>query len=232
MLTFDSSNLFILEILQVESISFWHRNSTCSACQLQEVISTELSNRIQACGCQQLPSHIIVNLQHVTLNVYADEHCNERFRNTMSLTEVMEVLEKILLEQKQMSLIGEFRHASLICTHNNARLADTNCIEQVELPAEAKDVLKYTHMILQRYLNDVDCISECAMKAVEVCSGDPPWMGRMLLIMAEHAAYQSLDVHQLQTLKGVLHCRLEESMVMTFLCINQGARMLVSIIDF
>lgn len=66
--------------------------------------------------------------------------------------------------------------------------------------------------VLVKYLNDIDYMTECTTKAIEVCSADPPWMGRMLDIMAQRAGHHGLELDQLETLKELLHQQLEECM--------------------
>lgn len=200
MLTFDSSNPCLLEMPQVQKFSLWPPDASCSACQTQKVTRKEDSEQIH-CVCRQLPSHITVNLRHVSLNIYADEEFDGRCPSTISLPQVMEILDRIFLEQRQ------------VCSSdNNSRGAEKIKGKHVDLPTNAREVLSNTNMLLQKYLNDIDYMSECAIKAVEVCSADPPWMGRMLDIMAQHAGHHSLELDQLETLKELLHQRLEESM--------------------
>lgn len=201
MLAFDSSNPFFLEIPQVQNFSLWTPDVSCSACQTQKATRKEDSEQIHCGICRPLPNHVTLNLRHVSLNIYADEELDERFPSTISLAQVMEILDKIFLEPRQ------------VCSSdNNSRDAKRNEGKLVELPTNAREVLSNTNMLLQKYLNDIDCVSECAIKAVEVCSADPPWMGRMLDVMAQHAGHHSLELDQLETLKELFHQRLEECM--------------------
>ena len=67
-------------------------------------------------------------------------------------------------------------------------------------------------MLLHKYLNDIDCLNEYVMKAIEACSADPSGMGRMLDIMAHQTVNQSLNLYRLETLKQVLYKQLEVMM--------------------
>jgi len=92
----------------------------------------------------------------------------------------MEILDRLFLEQRQ------------VCSSdNNSRGAEKIKGKHVDLPTNAREVLSNTNMLLQKYLNGIDYMSECAIKAVEVCSGDPPWMGRMLDIMVGPTCWSS-----------------------------------------
>ncbi|KAH9315339.1 hypothetical protein KI387_023966, partial [Taxus chinensis] len=194
-LTFDNSNPFVLEIPQVDSISFWSQDTTCS-CQTQAVSMKEGRQLICACDCEKVPSHVTLKLQHVTFNLYADVQLNEKCWSTISLPEVMEVLNKLFLEQRHLCRIN-----------NNARQVEENCFEQVEIPTEA---INQSYILQRKYLNDIDCMNECATKSIEICSADPLWMGKMLNIMAHHASYQSLELYKLESLKAVLYRQLED----------------------
>lgn len=101
-LTFDSSNPFILEIPQVQNFSLCTPDVSCSACQTQKATRKEDSEQIHCCVCQPLPSHVTLNLRHVSLNIYADEESDERFPSTISLNQVMEILDKIFQESRQV----------------------------------------------------------------------------------------------------------------------------------
>lgn len=113
----------------------------------------------------------------------------------------MEILDTILLEQRQ------------VCSSdNNSRGAEQIKGKHVDLPTNSSEVLSNMDIQLQKYLNDIDYMSECTTKAVEVCSADSPWMGRMLDIMAQRAGHHGLELDRLEALKELLHQRLEECM--------------------
>lgn len=201
MLRFDNSNPYCLEIQQVRNFSLWHPDASCSACQAQKVARKEDSERMHCCVCGQLPSHITMNLRHVSLNIYAEEEFDERCLSAISLPQLMEILDTIFLEQRQ------------VCSSdNNSRGAEQIKGKHVDLPTNASEVLSNMDIQLQKYLNDIDYMSECTTKAVEVCSADPPWMGRMLDIMAQRAGHHGLELDRLEMMKELLNQRLEECM--------------------
>ncbi|XP_057856370.1 uncharacterized protein LOC131065755 isoform X2 [Cryptomeria japonica] len=167
LLSFDNSNPFVLEIPQVKSISVRSEDTACCSCQIKAVSKKEICEPIQACDCKNVPGHISLKLQHVTLNLYAGLQFSETCRSTISLPQLMEVLNKLFLEQQHLCLIDK-----------NAGQVEENCVEQ----------------------------------AIETCSADPPWMGRMLDIMVHHAGNQSLELYRLETLRQVLSQQLEELM--------------------
>ncbi|GLJ36826.1 hypothetical protein SUGI_0742940 [Cryptomeria japonica] len=201
LLSFDNSNPFVLEIPQVKSISVRSEDTACCSCQIKAVSKKEICEPIQACDCKNVPGHISLKLQHVTLNLYAGLQFSETCRSTISLPQLMEVLNKLFLEQQHLCLIDK-----------NAGQVEENCVEQVELPTKASEAINESSMLLHKYLNGIDCLNDCAMKAIETCSADPPWMGRMLDIMVHHAGNQSLELYRLETLRQVLSQQLEELM--------------------
>lgn len=197
-LAFDNSSLFFLDFRQVLTISMWNQEQGCKLCKISNCEPRDLDKQF-TCACRVLSSNVTLNFQHVALNIYStaqpDETLEAASHNVSENIGVVEHLHKVLQEQRVQSILGLREEDPIMHT-----LGDT---------AEPSSFINTSNTLLQQFLTRLDCMSECSVRAVEVCSADVPWMAQLLRTMGQHAADHKGRSTQLKTLQHQLHSCLQ-----------------------
>ncbi|KAI5068482.1 hypothetical protein GOP47_0016827 [Adiantum capillus-veneris] len=166
--SFDSSGCcYFLDFKQVVSISSWRQEQGCKICKEYSDASAggEMDN---TCACQLLPSYVTVRLKHVNLIIYSMNQSNSQIFG------VMEALSKAFEEER-----------ALVC-EGTEKGGPTPSVS--ELPDSLSTAVGSSKTVLQQFLTRLDCMSECAVGAVDVCHADIPQMARRLHVLMEHSA--------------------------------------------
>ena len=62
-------------------------------------------------------------------------------------------------------------------------MTERKAVSCMESLPEASCLASASEALLQEFLIKIDCMSECAVKAVDVCSADVTWMSSLLHVM-------------------------------------------------
>lgn len=187
-LSFDDSNFYSLDFQQVLSISKWKQEQGCKLCSELTYMSSD-ANRENTCACQLLPLYVTVTLKHVSMIIYSKDKPNES--RLPQIFGVMNQLNNALKEQR------------LSLSHGGRQIESATYTS--EHPSELNSIVSSSNALLQQFLTRLDCVSESAIRAVDVCSADVPWMTRLLHVMTQHAA----DVKERSLQLKTLECQLE-----------------------
>lgn len=189
-LAFDNSGLYLLDFHQVLAISTWKPEQGCKLCRN---VSRD-ADKEDTCACQLLPGYLTLRLKHVALNIY-------------SMVQSKDCLGAV--SQKPSQSIGVLDQ--LYTTLEEGRLhsiyglrEEDGAVYSSQATAELNSLVNNCNVMLQQFLTRLDCMSECAVRAVEVCSADVPWLCRLLRTMAQHAADRKANSMLLKTLQNQL----------------------------
>lgn len=187
-LSFDDSNFYSLDFQQVLSISKWKQEQGCKFCWESTYMSAD-ANRENTCACQLLPLYVTVTLKHVSMIIYSKDKSNES--GLPQIFGVMDLLNKALEEQR------------LSLSHGGREIESVTYTS--EHPYKLSSIVSSSNALLQQFLTRLDCVSESAIRAMDVCSADVPWMTRLLHVMTQHAD----DVKERSLQLKTLECQLE-----------------------
>ncbi|MCO5554770.1 hypothetical protein L7F22_008304 [Adiantum nelumboides] len=161
----NTGSYYILDFKQVVSVSTWRQEEGCKVCKESNDVSGGGSSD-NTCACQLLPAYVTVRLKHVSLIIYPKKSNSQTFG-------VMDVFCKAFQEGRGLNFPDMEKGGSTPSV--------------IELTGSLNSILGSSKQILQQFLTRLDCMSECAVGAVDVYHADVPQMARILHILMEHA---------------------------------------------
>eukprot|EP00250_Pteridium_aquilinum_P001956 c12167_g1_i1 orf=139-1164(+) len=170
-LSFDNSSCYILDFKQVLGIIKWKQEQGCKICK-ESILRPAGNGRENTCACQLLPLYVTVRLQHVSMIIYSRNLSSES--SSPEILGAIDVVCKAFEEEKVSSCNGVRKIGSAVCTSANV--------------ANLSGAYSSSKKILEQFMTKLDCMSECALGAMNVCDADAPWMIKLLHVMMQCVA--------------------------------------------
>ncbi|KAH7365873.1 hypothetical protein KP509_18G050600 [Ceratopteris richardii] len=159
----ETRDLFHLDFKQVLSLTKWTPQQGCEFCSSGCFATTPEQKH---CACQLLPSYMTLRFKHVSMIIYCTSQSTSHFFSAM------DVLCKAVEEGRQSD---SYENKGSTCSIS-------------ELPHSQSTLHGSSKEVRQKFFTTLNCMSECAISAVDVCNANFSSMAQMLHVLMLHTA--------------------------------------------